>query len=932
MKNKKLLAAIVAVTMSATAAASFTACKTDKHTHTYTDWTVTTPATCTTEGVETGTCKDDGATDTRTIPALGHKYGDWNVTKEPTLTEKGSATKACANDSAKDHPITIDLPALTDSAYKVDVIKDTPTYKDSKYTYSPAQGGSIVITAHEDKKNVTLTVSQAVETANDARYIALVGKGEGSYYNKMYQEYLHRTVEETKDLLYEYGDNYTHIKDDAVNEMEYWADKDAEGNVSGVMYKDGKHSWIDEVTADYYNGMYFNAPAGILEDSYQYIEGLLDALYEAATAPVYYNNEFTESVENSTYKFSWTILTQTNNFKMNDDESDYEELNIHTTIKHISVEFSLDASYMLNSFKLNAEQYLTEKYTYFEADKATKPLAFTYDSQLEVFIPNADAENLPFDYDAEKKTYSPKDGLEPETLNEITVTQTALKDIEKLPVNEFKHDDISVSSFKLMPGKEVTEEEWNAADENEYVKKIEESYSYEVWDWVTAYMLYSNVDSGATLSGDTSSGVKLAIDGIKPESALEYMSLNPARAYLVENGKETLIYSSDEAEQAEKVPEEYTNWMTQDDYLQVNCVIEYDYDFDKEVNVFESAYFTLRSKQKVGDFNVKFTFGEAEFNITYHVDVAKPANISTDVSVYNEVANDYIVNSTDTATAYVGQSLDFVAKADAGIDSYLVDGRVSVTLDGGTENATLTATENGYKFVATAAGEYVINVVSLADETITSTLTVTVEAAPDVEAMLTGDYSAGDFSVSFNDNQVTVTDGAEVNETFGYTYADGTLTAVSNDGKYSIVLTENYKLALAIVDEFGDDDWAVLKVKVVESEEIKAVKAALADTWTGVYELDDGGRYTMTLVINSDGTATFTDSMYPAETVDYTLTDNGDGNYGITFNVGTTFMGFFFPLLENGSSFSYNGSAVSNFSMYVDDMGTPVEVSLTRQA
>ena len=74
MKNKKLLAAIVAVTMSATTVAvAFSGC--NKHTNEYTERTVTTPATCTTEGVETGTCKADGKTGTRVIPALGHKYG-----------------------------------------------------------------------------------------------------------------------------------------------------------------------------------------------------------------------------------------------------------------------------------------------------------------------------------------------------------------------------------------------------------------------------------------------------------------------------------------------------------------------------------------------------------------------------------------------------------------------------------------------------------------------------------------------------------------------------------------------------------------------------------------------------------------------------------------------------------------------------------------
>ena len=47
----------------------------DSHTHVFGAWTVTTPATCTTAGVETRTCAC-GATETRVIPATGHVDAD----------------------------------------------------------------------------------------------------------------------------------------------------------------------------------------------------------------------------------------------------------------------------------------------------------------------------------------------------------------------------------------------------------------------------------------------------------------------------------------------------------------------------------------------------------------------------------------------------------------------------------------------------------------------------------------------------------------------------------------------------------------------------------------------------------------------------------------------------------------------------------------
>ena len=65
------------------------------HTHTFGAWTVTTPATCTADGVETRSCAC-GETETRTIPATGHTFGDWTVTTPATCTADGVETRSCA--------------------------------------------------------------------------------------------------------------------------------------------------------------------------------------------------------------------------------------------------------------------------------------------------------------------------------------------------------------------------------------------------------------------------------------------------------------------------------------------------------------------------------------------------------------------------------------------------------------------------------------------------------------------------------------------------------------------------------------------------------------------------------------------------------------------------------------------------------------------
>ena len=66
------------------------------HTHAFGEWTVTTPATCTEDGVKTHTCSACGATETQTIPATGHSFGEWTVTTPATCTVDGVESRTCS--------------------------------------------------------------------------------------------------------------------------------------------------------------------------------------------------------------------------------------------------------------------------------------------------------------------------------------------------------------------------------------------------------------------------------------------------------------------------------------------------------------------------------------------------------------------------------------------------------------------------------------------------------------------------------------------------------------------------------------------------------------------------------------------------------------------------------------------------------------------
>ena len=63
--------------------------------HKFGAWAVTTPATCTKDGVETRTCEVCQTAETRAVKATGHKFGAWEITKPASLTETGVRTRTC---------------------------------------------------------------------------------------------------------------------------------------------------------------------------------------------------------------------------------------------------------------------------------------------------------------------------------------------------------------------------------------------------------------------------------------------------------------------------------------------------------------------------------------------------------------------------------------------------------------------------------------------------------------------------------------------------------------------------------------------------------------------------------------------------------------------------------------------------------------------
>ena len=97
--------------------------------HDWGEWSVTTPATCTTAGVKTHTCSRCNVSATQAIAALGHDWSDWVETTPATCTEAGEKMHTCSRCTASE---TQAISALGHNWVKGTVV--APTCTEQGYT------------------------------------------------------------------------------------------------------------------------------------------------------------------------------------------------------------------------------------------------------------------------------------------------------------------------------------------------------------------------------------------------------------------------------------------------------------------------------------------------------------------------------------------------------------------------------------------------------------------------------------------------------------------------------------------------------------------------------------------------------------------------------------------------------------------------------
>ncbi len=197
-------------------AAVFTGCG-NNHEHRF-RWTVLNPATCTEQGLRQGVCGICSyvVDEIIEIDPDNHDYGEWNITP-PQADASGSAQKTCSRDA--NHVLTVALPSLSEESAYTSVSVTTPAgiVTEGVKTYVLANDAGDISFGIPIEPRGIQSVADAVEIGSQSKNQIRSARGQTASGIKTLDTYTPR------DFYYEFGNNYTYIKDDA-DRVETWVE------------------------------------------------------------------------------------------------------------------------------------------------------------------------------------------------------------------------------------------------------------------------------------------------------------------------------------------------------------------------------------------------------------------------------------------------------------------------------------------------------------------------------------------------------------------------------------------------------------------------------------------------------------------------------------------------------------------------------------
>lgn len=221
------------------------------------------------------------------------------------------------------------------------------------------------------------------------------------------------------------------------------------------------------------------------------------------------------------------------------------------------------------------------------------------------------------------------------------------------------------------------------------------------------------------------------------------------------------------------------------------------------VNVYASGEGVYVTPYKAGNYVLKLTTLNTEK--TYVVVVTKP----TTTEIYAAVDNYGIKEAFTEKTVYVNSAFAFVALA----QNNYADATFTAEITSGT-GATLTVldTADGYSFLATETGTYVVTLTSIANPSVTNTVTFIVTQAVDTSKIFKGTWENSTYGIIVEITPTDATSGTYTltmnNSTvqFAYTLNGTTIDAMPIAGgssNWSVAFDENFNLQVVNAGGMG---------------------------------------------------------------------------------------------------------------------------------
>lgn len=841
--------------------------------HRYGDWVVNEEVTCTTDGSRTHTCTVCGDVKTEIVPATGHSYTQWFITEYPTTEKAGKAIKYCAGNSA--HNVEVELPKLSATQAGYDYNEETGLYN---CTVAHAMG-EIKFKTYNIK-----TLSDAVQVAKETQLQVITSTAQRK--NIMVTE--NGAQASNRTITYELGSNYAHIYDGS-EKINYYYTLNEDDTIFAVMKR-----WVGELvefelvekdvnaTKESLNGYGYGFTFMTYGNTYNGLGTFINYLY--TVGQINANKDFTSDIKTvdgkKVYSFSYGYHYAANNY-----------------FDVITVEFSFDDNFIVSDATLNVKSYaikeaaadprisLEDPHLTTEEDEDGQ-IFYYYDGKL--LITGADQTigedgtvthtySYPVAQDGyiEASAYIDEDGtprmrvaytstfeklangtyrlienMEDNWSNSETyiISQTSkLAEGESLPTNPYKLEDFLISSYDIVKGEEVLEED-------------------------------------QTLEIDANESLVLTIlrDNVLPTTYNPYF--DEFEVYLVD-------------EDGNRIEGSETISLT-DGEIGYFFYSGFNGDGKQEGEKEDDYQITIKSLL-AGEWTLFIKTAKTEFRLHLVVNSIAPNPLYTEIHEYNDLTEKESWNrEVTTKNAYVGQKVTF--RGVVGHPAY-EDGNytVSVSKDGNNvTNSCITKTAlDGvpiYEFCAQEVGTYTVTLNPAKGSAVS--FTVKTKEAPDVANMLTGDfenetkgYSVALYPVddgALSGTAIIVKGEGDEQETTTITYSydaeTRTFTSEYVSGasgayqsgvdlpyNYNFEISDAYKLYLTYESEFsgervrviigGFENSLVCEDSVILAKDVYSAKKLLVNI-SGIYKI----------------TATTSNAFITVNGSAYAVDDNGD--------------------------------------------------------